>query len=477
MRPALAALTLAVGAGCAHGPRAPAVTGWRELRSAHFRLRTNLSVEDGRTTLRQLETLRAALAASWSDPLDPPGPTEAFVLHDPAELRTYSSWVGLATTTRRGPLLVTAGVEVSFGDGSPDVVVLAHEVAHDVDRWRMPLVPRWFDEGLAAYLETVELVGENGVRFGRPGPTLISEARSQGVLPLATLERLSWETADAEASLQYYRSARLWIHLLRAEEPLRMRALESSLAAGVPWRTAWERARAGLDEVRLAETLHRWLLVGTLPTEFRRYTPPPPVPPEERPLAAWEVHGVFSELWQVGAGPPDPEERLGRRRAELETARRLAPEEPLPQVYLADLEVDPVARRARAEALVAAFPASPEAAVLLARILRDEGGPVEGREEAARHAISLAPDDVDALTAYALEQVRVGQYANSLESARKAVQLAPWNPTVFTTLAAILRPAGPLSGGAAHLPAGHRRPPRPRQPERSGIAPPGTAPA
>ena len=97
-----------------------------------------------------------------------------------------------------------------------------------------------------------------------------------------------------------------------------------------------------------------------------------------------------------------------------------------------------MARRARAEALVAAFPASPEAAVLLARILRDEGGPVEGREEAARHAISLAPDDVDALTAYALEQVRVGQYANSLESARKAVQLAPWNPTVFTTLAAIL---------------------------------------
>src|SRR5499433_3937085 len=218
MRPVRAALLLAVCAGCAHGPRAPAVTGWRELRSAHFRLRTNLSVEDARTTPRRLETLRAALAASWPDPLETPGTTDAIVLHDPAELRTYSSWVGLATTTRRGPLLVTAGVDVPFGDGSPDVVVLAHEVAHDVNRWRMPLVPRWFDEGLAAYLETVELVGDNGVRYGAPGPQLISEARTQGVLPLDALESLSWETASAQEAEGYYRSARLWIHVLRSEE-------------------------------------------------------------------------------------------------------------------------------------------------------------------------------------------------------------------------------------------------------------------
>jgi tetratricopeptide (TPR) repeat protein len=216
-----------------------------------------------------------------------------------------------------------------------------------------------------------------------------------------------------------------------------MRALESSLAAGVPWRTAWPRTRAGLDETRLAETLHRWLLVGALPTEFRRY-PPPTLSSEERPLAPWEVHLALAELWQVGAGPPGPEERLTRHRTELEAAWRLAPEEALPQVLLADLEPDPVARRTAAEALVARFPRSPEAAVLLARILRDEGGPLEGREEATRHAVALAPDDVDALTAYALEQARLGRYPSALESARQAVQLAPWNPTVFTTLAGVL---------------------------------------
>ena len=387
--------------------------------------------------MRRLETLRAALVASWPEPQEIPGSTDAVVLHDPAELRTYSSWVGLATTTRRGPLLVTAGVDVPFGDSSPDVVVLAHEVAHDVNRWRMPVVPRWFDEGLAAYLETVELVGETGVRFGAPGPTLIAEARAQGVLPLATLERLSWETAGFEEAQTYYRSARLWIHLLRAEEPQRMRTLETALAAGVPWRTAWPQARTGLDEARLTETLHRWLVVGSLPTEFRRYSPPT-FSLAERPLLSWEVHLVLGELWQVGAGPPDVAERAARRRAELETAERLAPDEALPRVLLADLEPDPVARRAAARALVTRYPRSPEAAVLLARIERDEGGPPEGREESARLAVSLAPDDVDALTAFALEEARLGRYTPALESARRAVALAPWNPTVFTTLADVL---------------------------------------
>ena len=437
MRPAWA-LLLAVCVGCAHGPRAPAITGWHELRSAHFRLRTNLTVEDARTTIRRLETLRAALGASWPDPLETPGTTDAIVLHDPAELRTYSSWVGLATTTRRGPLLVTAGVDVPFGDGSPDVAVLAHEVAHDVNRWRMPVVPRWFDEGLAAYLETVELVGDNGVRYGAARPELISAARTEGVLPLDALERLSWETASAEEVQGYYRSARLWIHVLRAEEPRRMRALESSLAAGVPWTTAWPRAGEGLDEARLADTLHRWLVVGSLPTEFRRYPPPTLASIEERPLAAWEVHLVLAELWQVGAGPPDAGERAARRRTELDAARRLAPHEPLPQVLLADLEPDPVARRAAAQGLVTRYPRSPEAAVLLARIERDEGGPPEGREEAVRLAVSLAPDDVDALTAFALEAARLGRYTPALETARRAVAFAPWNPTVFTTLAEVL---------------------------------------
>ncbi|HET9158694.1 MAG TPA: hypothetical protein VFN91_18610, partial [Myxococcaceae bacterium] len=45
---------------CAHQERAtsPPIEGWRELTSAHFRLRTDLPEDSARSTLEKLETLR-----------------------------------------------------------------------------------------------------------------------------------------------------------------------------------------------------------------------------------------------------------------------------------------------------------------------------------------------------------------------------------------------------------------------------------
>jgi hypothetical protein len=333
MRPVLVVLFLTVG--CAHGQRSPSTDGWRELRSAHFRLRTDLSLDDARTTLRRLEVLRAAVRASWSEDRDFPGITDAIVLHDRAELQTFSDLAGLATTTHRAPLLVTAGVQVVVGDGSPDVAVLAHEVAHDLNRRRMPVIPRWFDEGLAAYLENLEVLGDDLVRFGATNPDVLGKARTERLLPLAALEELSWESSPQDEVAAHFRSARLWIHALRAEEPRRMKALETSLAAGVPWRTAWHAEMAEVDSGRITESLHRWLSAGTLPTELRRFRPPT-ASTEDRPLAAWEANLTLAELWAVGAteGSPQAEARAGRRRAEIEAAARAAPEEPAPRVLV-----------------------------------------------------------------------------------------------------------------------------------------------
>src|SRR5678816_2150373 len=86
---------------CAHqGPRPPPLTGWRELQSSHFRLRTNLPEDSARSTLETLETLRWWLQAAWSTGGDSPGTTEAIVLSDPAELSTFTPMGGLAATSR-----------------------------------------------------------------------------------------------------------------------------------------------------------------------------------------------------------------------------------------------------------------------------------------------------------------------------------------------------------------------------------------
>jgi hypothetical protein len=425
--------------GCAHDPRPPPLDGWRELHSSHFLLRTDLPAADARMTLERLETLRAALQSVWSeaDEADAPGTTAAIVLRDRAELRGFTPWAGFATVTRRGPLLVASGREVAFGDLSPHPELLAHEVAHGLDRRWMPGAPRWFDEGMASYLESAELVDAGRVRLGAQSRDEVERARAHTLLPLDTVTAAAWESASPSELLEIYRSARLWVHLLRAEEPARMRGLESALRRGVAWRRAWEDVRRDLDTARLEDALRGWLYVGTFPTELRRFSPPR-IRIDERALAAWEVHLTLAELLGAVSGdvPSD------RQRVELEAAARAAPGEPLPQVLLADLETDPERRLARAEALRKTYPRSPDAAVLLARVLREEGGPVEGRREAMLDAVVLAPDDVDALTAHALEEARIGELARAFQSLRRAEALAPWNPGVFVTRAAVLTPLG-----------------------------------
>jgi hypothetical protein len=76
------------------------------------------------------------LQSAWATGGDSPGTTRAIVLAKPAELRTYTEILGLATTTREGPLLVTTGFEELLGDRSPALPILAHEVGHELIRRR-----------------------------------------------------------------------------------------------------------------------------------------------------------------------------------------------------------------------------------------------------------------------------------------------------------------------------------------------------
>ncbi|MGZ6080624.1 MAG: hypothetical protein ACXWK4_07410, partial [Myxococcaceae bacterium] len=159
----------------------------------------------------------------------------------------------------------------------------AHEMAHDLDHRRMPGAPRWFDEGLAAYLESAELIDAGRVRLGAMPRAELEQARAHRLIPLDTLVQTHWETLDPPALQELYRSARLWVQLLRAEERERLRALEAAVARGVPWRVAWAEARQGLDLALLEEALGRWLRAGDFPTELHRFTAPP-TSIEEQPL-------------------------------------------------------------------------------------------------------------------------------------------------------------------------------------------------
>ena len=150
------------------------------------------------------------------------------------------------------------------------------------------------------------------------------------------------------------------------------------------------------------------------------------------------MHLALSDLWTVAAAAQGGEERTRAARAELEAAARAAPDEASPQVRLAELETDPEARLERAEAIARGHPDSPEAAVFLTRVLRDDGRDRPGRARAIARAVVLAPEDPDALTAQAAQEARAGDVPGALRSARRAVTLAPWSPTAFRVLADLL---------------------------------------
>ena len=188
----------------------------------------------------------------------------------------------------------------------------------------------------------------------------------------------------------------------------------------------------------------------------------------ERPLAPWEVHLCLAELWLLSSRIPGGAALAPHVRTEVEAAAAAAPDQARPQVWLADLETDPDVRRERAEALVRRFPGDPDALVFRARVLRDDGGPVEGRREAALAAVTAAPDSVDALTAHAIEELRSGNASGAVRSLARAEQLEPWNPAVFVSRAVVLGAIGQCGqavdavragpGRAARRPAARRRP-------------------
>ncbi|HEY3585896.1 MAG TPA: hypothetical protein VGK85_02035, partial [Myxococcaceae bacterium] len=221
----------------------------------------------------------------------------------------------------------------------------------------------------------------------------------------------------------------------------RVKALEQALGTGEGWRGAWAGARRGLDVEALEKLVRSWNGYEVLPAEDHPFTAPT-IHSAERAMAAWEARCVRADLWLLGSTPDQRADRTPRARAELESAAQEAPGEALPRVALARLEPDPEARLAVAEATARAYPDSPEAAVFLAAILRDDGRDRPGRVETIARAVKLAPDDPDALSASAVEQARTGQARAALQTIGHAVSLAPWSPVVLRVQANLLAAVG-----------------------------------
>ena len=446
----LVLLAVVLEVGCVGGRAAcPSEGGkpWREVRSAHFRVVTDLESEPARQTALELEQLRQGLLLAWHAGFDPPGTVEVVVLRNPAEFEEFyrQGIEGISTWSGSSPLLLLKGRTSLSGEGRVGGVVAAHELTHYLSQFAMPRQPLWFAEGLAGYAQTIHLWGQPPrLSLGQPSSRTLSEVHQHGWAPLEQLwDWRSIEGLDAFAVRRAYTSSWLWVHYLLDVHPKPFAEFQRRLGRLEAPRQAFEAAFKDVGELNsgLSGYVDRGqyaVLTGALPTGLAFSA-------EERGLECADIHTLRARLRLVDE--PDafvdaPALRQQRSEEDLSRALREDPTHEGAVVLRASLTPDVSQRLALARELLRARPDSGPAWLLLAQSLEDAHAPVTEREQAWTRALELAPQGVEVLTGRARFDLERGRLPQALEWAQRAVALSPGDANALATEAAVYFQSG-----------------------------------
>jgi len=412
---------------------------WREYRSAHFVVLSDVPGRRAGELVRALERTHALIVqALVGEQAEIPGRVRALVVEDPALFRSLAG-----SRELRGYYLVSEPL------GEPTVVLpsstlddgaetVAHELAHRISRFLYPRQPTWFAEGLAEFVETVALPSEPG----HPGhwaglSTEESQRGLRGSAPVPARELLAWRhSRDDPGGRRHFYSWVLYHWLWNARsrqftsyQGMLARAEDPALA----WRTAFpEYDPAGPGALSaLDRELGHYLRTGRF-LAYEVKLPPGEAPFTEAPVAPADVHLALVAAALPGQGLAAEADA----RAEVGEALREDPLEPEALFREAGWE-----RRSAAADLVRAAAARPRdwrAALLAGRAL--EGAP--GAEAQLRSAVLLNPDSAYAADALARVLAKGGRRVEALHFANRAVDLAPWCAACVHTLAVVAADLG-----------------------------------
>jgi tetratricopeptide (TPR) repeat protein len=403
-------------AGERPGASGPAAT-WRQLRSAHIVLSTDLDSARARETILQLEFVRGALVSILGAEL-PARPLEVVAFAQPADYQPFQP-------------APDAFAHYSFdGDGEERVVmwayldqarrvILSHEMAHYVSYHAVPRQPPWFAEGLAQYLAS-------GSEFQPSFVYTAGVAPHAGHLelwhrnPVTIREVLGWDGKAAKPAALYVRSWVL-VHYLANRRPDGFRALRTRLAGGAAPPLTWDQAFPGwsLDlsgaDARLDQALSTYQLSPASAELNVQVKVDPRV--SERTLTAAEARDVRLGL-----------NRRGDHAAlEPEVEAALAADPGDVRALMSRGERTPGEAAALAHRAVEAHPESPLAWAFLGRSGFPPGDHA-GRAEALRRAVALDPEHPARAMELSRELLALGRSAEALGLAERAGRAAPFSP-------------------------------------------------
>jgi tetratricopeptide (TPR) repeat protein len=436
-------------------PRALASTsGWVELTSRHFVLRTDLPLSSAQRALTDCERSYAALGTLiFAD--DPPRePIDLIVFADEADFRS------IAPGDSTGYFLPR---QVNERDYTPTIAMYGewnevtrrrfqHELAHRFLEHHVPDAPPWLAEGIAEFYSTIKLdQGEVVVGLMRNDRVFRLTIRTLGGLtervvddriPLGDAptveELLSADFAtfhDPHRELAFYATSWALVHMLendRAGYHARFADFLRRLAAGERDDRAWLHSFGDVPLPALDRELGRYIVRVYLDQRTQRL-PAVQVPPLERQRA---LRPDELALLRARIRPWDCRENILMAGRDLERARSLELELGTAgesaelhywrSLYLSRWRRFDAAERELGQALTRA-PDNPRYWLALATLLtRDDRLPVPpervARAIAELEARASSPQALDFLARYYGES---GEVELGLPLARRAVALSP----------------------------------------------------
>lgn len=448
MRPALLALLaplLAAQPALAQEFRCPDRGGpaWREVRSAHVLLLTDLPSGKAQELAREIERMYEVVRHGlFRTPPEPPGRLRVVAFRSEEEFRLFAPKHAAAYYWARGshgPTIVMPGV---FAEAQR--IVVAHELTHHLTAQVFARQPRWFSEGLACLMETAGASGPDNT------PTLLGVPRHWMKLAFpyhGGAGEVLTATDLVDDTGRPYAVAWALVHFLLNRHPQEFGQLQARFARGQDPAVAWREVFPAWDPASeegakaLDREIGAYLLRGKFGYADVRLPPAQPV--VERPMSAAEVHAVRFSLPLLNRG-----EKVERARIRAEIDEALAHDAGhVAALGLLAAEAPAEERLRLAERATAAHPEDARAWTLLADALpRAEEAP---RIDALRRAVAADGTSFTALNDLAWALLEAGRSGEALPLARKAAGLAPWDAATLDTFAGVLEDLGQCADALA----------------------------
>jgi len=447
-RYAAALLALSASCGPLHELKLPSEGGasWTEYTSDHFRLQTDMRDAEARATLKDVEERRSGLVRAAFHGVDAPSQrTRMVTLRDANELAAFLPGFIL------GYFVLDAFGEkfVLLARGSPDDMrVFTHEMTHDLSSHYFARQPHWLAEGMANFLETLQIDREqNKVVLGTPwidrfyDPHIDFQLRTPITIPqlFAREQKGLPPSYDTSWALVFY---------LANNEGKAFNEYQRALFRGEDPDAAWKASfPAYADEEGLGklDTRVNAALKELLDTERYKTASAPYFEYagtiEKRPMAEPEIRALRAELLVKSPHYQDEHSSIEQRAAaDAREALRQNPGEMRAASVLIELAQDQERRLALAHSATIAAPDDFRAWLLADTALDDDAGTPEqesARVFALERAVALAPENPWALQRLARAYANQGKGAEALPLVRKSLDIFPDSAPALDTYALV----------------------------------------